>query len=192
MTCIGTTTLLSLALACITSATGCTSQSTKKAQEAAVNATVEARSKELASKFTRDIEQKQKADATAVAAAGAERDGLAKTRQELFEPSGLTTAPSIEAHLQSVLAVTLASRSRHLVSGIRAEVDFSKDGDVDVSMPISLGGALPAGGTKTSSMADQILAAGSVESSGGHARVVVTAAPAEDRSPRVDTAGAGT
>ena len=64
------------------------------------------------------------------------------------------------------------------MSGIRAEVDFSKDGDVEVSMPISLGGALPAGGTKMSSMADQTLAAGSVESTGGHTRVVVTAAHA--------------
>lgn len=171
---------MALGLAC--SVAGCDGEAKKKEQEAAENARVEARAKELAQQMTKDIEQKQKADQVAAAAATerAERDRLAKAPQELFEASGLQMTPPGKGHQQSVAAVTLTNKSKHLVSGIRAKIDFMKDGDVEVSLPLSMTGALPAGATKTFSMADQTLAAGIVVTTGSETHVVVTAAHAED------------
>ena len=185
MMCTGKTALLSftaMAFAVVCSVPGCDDEAKKKEQEAAENAKVEARAKELAQQMLRDIEQKQKAEQAAAAAAAerAERDRLAKAPQELFEATGLQMTPPGKGHQQSVAAVTLTNKSKHLVSGIRAKIDFIKDGDVEVSLPLSMTGALPAGATKTFSMTDQTLAAGAVVTTGSETHVVVTAAHAED------------
>ncbi|MEO6953973.1 MAG: hypothetical protein ABI321_19380 [Polyangia bacterium] len=178
------TALLSFTLGVVAvfAVSGCNTEAKQKEQATAENARVEARAKELAQQMTRDIEAKQKADQIAAAAATdkAERDRLAKAPQEMFEASGVQMASTAKSHVQGIASVTLTNKSKHLVSGIRAKLDFMKDGDVEVSLPLQMSGALPAGATKTFSMTDHTLTASAVQTSASETRVTVTAAHAED------------
>jgi flagellar motor protein MotB len=164
---------------------GCDSKKKEQQKEQAENQKVEQKAKEMAQQMVPEIEARQKADEAAAKAKAdeAERDKLSKMPQDLFETSGLQLAPTGKGKLQSVSAVTLTNKSHHLVGGIRAKIDFMKDGDVEVSLPLQLTGDIPAGGTRTFSTADQTLQAGSVEATASETRIIVTAAHPEDPMP---------
>lgn len=173
---------------------GCSSGKKEQQRQQAEEQKVEAKAKQLAEQMVPEIEARQKADEqqAKTKAEEAERNKLLKAPADFFEVSGLKLVTGKHA-VQSVSAVTITNKSHHLVSGLRARVDFMKDGDVEVSIPLQLTGTLPAGGTRTFSVDDQTLQAASVEATATEQRVIVTTAHPDGplAAPFVPTAAAG-
>ena len=157
---------------------GCSSGKKTQQDQQAEAQKIEQKAKQLAQEMVPEIEARQQADQqqARLKADEAERSKLLLSPADFFETSGLKLTSTGKGHMQSVSALTITNKSHHLVSGIRANVDFMKDGDVEVSLPLQLTGSLPAGGTRTFSTEDQTLQAAAVDATATETRVTITTA----------------
>jgi outer membrane murein-binding lipoprotein Lpp len=157
-------------------ASGChNKKKEEEAQQKAEQAKVEARAQELANKLAPELVDKERSDERAKQAAEtkAERDKMQKDPKAFFEVSGLKVF-DLPKGMHSVQALTLTNKSKFAVELVVARVDFMKDGLPAAQIPLKLTGSVPAGGTRTFSVADNTLEGASVEADSGDTQVSVT------------------
>jgi outer membrane murein-binding lipoprotein Lpp len=176
-----------LVTACVVSlglASGCHDKKKEEEQHKAEQAKVEARAQVLATKIAPELADKERSEENAKQAAEtkAEREKMQKEPKSFFEASGLKVF-DLPKGMHSVQALTLTNKSKFAVEQVVARVDFTKDGLPAAQIPLKLTGSVPAGGTRTFSVADNTLEGASVEADTGDMVVIVTSVVLAPDSP---------
>jgi hypothetical protein len=162
----------------------CHKKEKEEAAQKVEQAKVEARAEQLAEKMAPELADKARSDEIAKQAAEtkAAREQMQKDPKTFFEASGLKIL-DLPKGMHSVQALTLTNKSKFPVEQVVARVDYMKDGLPAAQIPLKLTGAIPAGGTRTFSVADNTLEGVSVEADDGETKVTVASVVLAPDSP---------
>jgi hypothetical protein len=177
---------LQLAAWCLaaTGVVGCHAQDKAAEAQKQQEAQIETRAQQLAVTVAADLEARRQAEELAHRAAQekADRETLQLSPKDFFEVSGLQVDnEGIGDLLRSVSRLTLTNQTRFTITQVDVRVDFMKDGAPAASIPLSLKGALPAGGTRTFSVSDDTLSGAAVKTPSSQTQVVIVSATVDEQ-----------